>query len=146
MLRDGAFKDIDIFTTICSLIKGGSSGDTTFSELSASGNIRNGVLDSRDLDVRSPALRIGGAGTIDLTRSYIDYLTTVRLVDTCSGQGGLARVDLSGIDIPVSIKGPLDKAKPQPDIRAVTAQLTEKDISDRCVLIPSSSKRRIRCG
>ena len=130
LLQDGSFKGIDIVNTICNLVSGGSGGETRFAELTASGNIRNGILDSRDLHVASPLIRVGGGGTVDLVRRFIDYLATVRLVGTCQGQGGLAFGDLSGIDVPVTFKGPIDSVKPQPDIGAVSAQFIQKGVLD----------------
>ena len=130
LLQDGSIKGIDIVNTICNLVSGGSGGDTRFAELTASGTIQNGVLDSRDLNVKSPLIRVGGAGTVDLVSRFVDYLATVRLVGTCQGQGGLAFGDLSGIDVPVRFKGPIDSVKPNPDLGAVTTQLIQKGVVD----------------
>ena len=99
--------------------------------MKASGQIRNGIVDSRDLDVKSPLLRASGGGIIDLVRAQIDYLVKVSLVGTCQGQGGLALQDLSGIHIPVAVTGVLEHPKFKPDLGAVLAQVLQKGLGEK---------------
>ena len=128
LLQDGSIKGIDIVNTICNLVSGGAGGETRFAEMSVSGNIRNGVLNTRDLNVKSPLIRVGGEGTIDLVRRRLDYLANVSLVGTCQGQGGLALQDLSGLNVPMAITGPLDDPSYKPDPGAVLAQGLQKGL------------------
>ena len=51
---------------------------TDFSELSASFTIKNGVAHNEDLDAKSPLLRLGGAGDINIAASSLDYLAKAR--------------------------------------------------------------------
>lgn len=81
---------------------------TDFSSLTVSGDIKNGVLDSQDLDLRSPLLRVGGAGQVDLTKDTLDYLAKVTVTGDLAGQGGKARSELKGLTIPIRAKGSFD--------------------------------------
>ncbi len=78
---------------------------TDFSALSLSGKIKNGVLTTDDLDMQAPLVRVGGKGSVDLSRESVDYLVNAKLVTTSKGQEGGAADDLSGLLIPVAITG-----------------------------------------
>jgi len=84
---------------------------TDFSALSLSGKITNGVFSSDDLDLQAPALRIGGEGKANLTNDTVDYLVKAKLVGTLEGQEGASQDELSGLLIPVRIKGPFTDPK-----------------------------------
>jgi len=76
---------------------------TDFSSLSVSGQFTNGVMNSNDLDLRSPLLRISGEGQVNLPGEDIDYTTTIKVTSSTSGQGGEDLESLNGValDIPV---------------------------------------------
>jgi len=67
------------------------SVQTDFTELSASFQIREGIAHNKDLDGRSPFLRVSGEGSIDLARESIDYMARATLTGTPEGQGGRDR-------------------------------------------------------
>lgn len=79
---------------------------TDFSALSLTGKISKGVFSSNDLDLQAPALRVGGVGKADLNNETVDYLVKAKLVKTLDGQEGGSQDELSGLLIPVRIKGP----------------------------------------
>lgn len=113
--RDGAVKGINVAELIRNAqarLSGGtatSSGaqQTDFSELSGSATIRNGLVDNQDLTAKSPLLRIAGKGQVNLPADTVDYLLTTELVKSLEGQGGKGANDLTGLPIPVRIKGKL---------------------------------------
>lgn len=111
-IRDGAVRGIDIVRKLRdarALVLGGKSDaqkanaadKTDFSELAVSFAIKDGVATSDDLDLKSPLLRAGGAGRIDLGAGTIDY--TARVATT----GALA--ELRGVTVPVRLSGPFDQ-------------------------------------
>ncbi|MDH4288597.1 MAG: AsmA family protein, partial [Aquincola sp.] len=81
---------------------------TDFSELTASARIAAGVAQSDDLDVKSPYLRIGGAGRFDIGRGTMDYTARATVVDTSKGQEGADLAALKGVTVPVQLSGPFD--------------------------------------
>jgi len=80
---------------------------TDFSVLSGTAKITNGLVDNRDLTMKSPAFRVAGAGTADLPKQQVDYLVKASIVGTSKGQGGKELASLKGITVPVRIKGAL---------------------------------------
>jgi len=78
---------------------------TDFSSLSVSGRFDDGVMSSSDLDMRSPLLRIGGDGAVDLPGEAIDYVLTLLVSGTAEGQGGKDLEALRGLELDVPIRG-----------------------------------------
>ena len=78
---------------------------TDFSSLAVSGRFDDGVLTSDDLDMRSPLLRLGGGGTVDLPDEAIDYVATLLVTGTVEGQGGDDLASLKGVELNVPIRG-----------------------------------------
>ncbi len=84
---------------------------TDFSSLSLSAKIIDGVLNSNDLDLQAPLMRVGGQGSVNLVDETLDYLVKAKLVATTEGQQGATADQLRGIPIPVLIKGPWSDPK-----------------------------------
>ncbi|SCC92039.1 conserved hypothetical protein [Thiomonas sp. X19] len=86
---------------------GSTSGQerTDFSSLSVSFQLAQGVASSRDLNVQSPLLRVGGEGRVDLPARTLDYVLRPTLVGTPAGQDGPQAAALKGLTVPVRISG-----------------------------------------
>ena len=78
---------------------------TDFSAMHVGATVVNGVLNSDDLDVRSPALRITGEGSVDLVQEYVDYRLNTKVAPTVEGQGGKDLEDLAGLALSIPIRG-----------------------------------------
>ena len=120
-LRDGAIKGINLAQSLRDLkaklgAKQGSdatqrakTGDKTdFSELSATLKIANGVARNDDLAMKSPFLRLAGAGDLDIGAGQMNYLAKASVVSTSAGQGGKETDQLKGLTVPVRVTGPFD--------------------------------------
>lgn len=118
-LRDGAIKGINLARTLReakaaltmqqdAVQQARQTEKTDFSELTASFQIANGVARNRDLDVKSPFLRLGGEGAIDIGKSRIDYTARAVVANTSKGQGGAELAALRGLTVPVRLTGPLE--------------------------------------
>ena len=81
---------------------------TDFSELSPTLNIAKGVAHNDDLTMKSPFLRLGGVGDIDIGEGRMNYLARTSVVGSSSGQGGKDLEQLKGLTIPVRITGPFE--------------------------------------
>jgi AsmA protein len=146
-LNDGAVKGIDIAGSIrkakarLGTLRGeqtqaaDKSQKTDFSELSATFTIRNGVAANNDLSLKSPLLRVGGEGTVDLGQDSINYLVKASVVGTTKGQGGRDVADLRGLTVPVRVSGPLAAPSYKLDFSAMATdaakQQVEKAITER---------------
>ncbi len=116
--QDGAIVGIDVAETIRSAkaalgqkteVKkdSGQKPKTDFSELSMSGVIKQGVIKSDDLMMRSPLLRVTGKGQVNLVKESVNYKIKPVLVGSLEGQGGQDLDDLKGITVPVKLTGNL---------------------------------------
>jgi AsmA protein len=122
-LKDGELKGINLAQSLRNakaMFTGGTrdseqaaaAGEKTdFSDLSASFVIRDGVAHNDDLLVKSPFLRLTGAGDINIAQGSLNYLAKAAVVATSSGQGGKELGDLKGLSVPVRVSGPFAALK-----------------------------------
>lgn len=141
-LRDGAIKGINLaesFRKAKSLLgakgsqeQAASKADQTdFAELTANFQIRNGVAHNEDLSLKSPFLRLGGAGNIDIGKDSVDYLAKVSIVSTSGGQGSKDLSDLRGLTIPVRLSGPFEALKYNIDYGAVATEAVKQQVQEK---------------
>jgi AsmA protein len=153
-ITDGAVKGIDIAGTIRSVrakigeLRGkpvqssNKSEKTDFSELTASFKVTNGVAHNDDLSMKSPLLRVQGAGDIDIGENRMNYGLKATLVGTTKGQGGRDVADLAGVTVPVQLTGALDSPQWSIDFAGVAAGLAEKKLNDEILKrIPGGSEQ-----
>jgi len=118
-LRDGAIKGINLARTMRqaraalsmkqdAVTKARETEKTDFSELTATARIAGGVAQSDDLDVKSPFLRIGGAGRFDIGRGTIDYTARATVIAVPAGQDAGELAALRGVTVPVQLTGPFE--------------------------------------
>ena len=118
-LRDGAIKGINLAKSLRqakaaigvqqdAVQKASETEKTDFSEMSASFQIADGVARNKDLDVKSPFLRLGGEGAIDIGQSRIDYVARATVTGTSKGQDGADLAALKGLQVPVRLTGPFN--------------------------------------
>ena len=141
-LVDGAVRGIDLGERIRQareLLGRGESEQTAsdatkktdFSSMSISFDIADGIASSNDLDLKSPLLRVGGEGRIDIPASTIDYTARPSLVATSAGQGGRERDDLHGLTIPVRVTGPLAAPGWQIDWASAAREMLESKAGEK---------------
>src|SRR5690606_21261133 len=104
---------------------------TDFSSMSISFTIADGIASSSDLDMKSPLLRVGGEGRIDIPASTIDYTAKPSLVATSAGQGGRERDELHGLTIPVRVTGALASPAWQIDWASAAREMLESRAADK---------------
>jgi AsmA protein len=122
--NDGALRGLNVAQMIRNVQKAVLGGwesqpdaKTDFSLLEASFTIKDGIAQNDDLKLLGPLVRITGTGEIDLLRRALDYKTSPKLVASLEGQGGEG--DLTGIAVPIIIKGPWSNPKIYPDIEGI---------------------------
>jgi AsmA protein len=84
------------------------SEKTDFTEMTGTFKITNGVAHNDDLAAKSPFLRVGGRGDINLVARQLDYTVSATVTGTIKGQGGVGADALNGVTVPVKLKGPFD--------------------------------------
>lgn len=154
-LRDGAIKGINLAKTL-RLLKArlalnqdmtqaaNKEEKTDFSELTASFNIQQGIAKNSDLMAKSPLLRLGGNGQIDLGESTIDYVAKVAVVGTTTGQDGKELAQLKGITVPVRLQGPFDKLKYSLEVKDLVSDATKAQVKQQVDAAKEQVKEQVK--
>ncbi|EGG94910.1 AsmA protein [gamma proteobacterium IMCC1989] len=108
-----------------------NTDETRFAELSATLLINNDIITNNDLSMKAPAFRINGQGTVNTAAQTLDYLTSIVIVNTNSGQGGESLNDLKGFTIPVRFTGPLASPKYAIDTKALLKANAGKELDEK---------------
>ncbi len=141
-LRDGAVKGINLARAMRqakaalsmkqdALSKARETEKTDFSELSATARIAAGVAVSDDLDVKSPFLRVGGAGRFDIGRGTVDYTARATVVAAPAGQDAGELSALRGVTVPVQLSGPFDAIDWKIQWSGVAGAAVENKVKDK---------------
>ena len=141
-LRDGAIKGMNLAKSLRqakaaitqrqdAVQKANQVEKTDFSEMSASFDIDAGVARSKDLDVKSPFLRLTGDGAVDAGKSRIDYTARATVTSTTKGQDGAELAALKGLTVPVRLTGPLEAIEWKIQWSAVAADAVKGQVEDK---------------
>ena len=155
-LTDGALKGINLGEILRNAkakigsLAGGESTHaanaaekTDFTELKASFAIKNGVAHNSDLSMKSPLLRLGGEGDINIGAGSMDYLAKATLVATAEGQGGKSASDLSGITVPVRISGPFSALSYKLDFNALISGVAQQKLDAKKDELKSKAQEKL---
>ena len=141
-LRDGAVKGINLAKSLRqakaaltmkqdAAQKASQTEKTDFSELSASFQVADGVARNRDPDMKSPLLRLGGEGAIDVGKGRIDYVARATVASTLKGQDGAELAALKGLTIPVRLTGPFESLDWKIEWSAIAGAAVTKQLEDK---------------
>ncbi len=141
-LRDGAIKGLNLAKSLRqakaamtlqqdATQKASQVEKTDFSEFAASFVIDAGVARSNDLDLKSPFLRLGGDGLVDVGKNRIDYTARATVAATSKGQDGADLAALKGVTVPVRLTGPLEAMDWKIQWSAVAADVAKGAIKDK---------------
>ncbi len=135
--RDGAIKGVNVARMIRqaraklkgqTLPAGEEPEQTDFAELSGTVTFTNGLAQNQDLVLKSPLLRITGAGRADLPSETLEYRVQAKVVGTSKGQGGQELQELSGVTIPIKISGTFTEQSYGLDAEALGKGLAEAKV------------------
>jgi AsmA protein len=156
-LRDGSLHGINIAQTIRNAkakLGGGSqqsgtgtAGDKTdFSELKASFKIAKGIAHNDDLSAKSPLIRVGGAGDINVGEDRLDYLVKATVVTTLQGQGGPELQALKGLTVPVKLSGPFTAIEWKVDFGSLVTDAAKQKVETKKEEVKSKAKEELKKG
>ena len=158
-LKDGAIKGINLAQSMRDIkarlgtLQGKAEGTTQkaragektdFSELTASLKIANGVARNDDLAMKSPFLRLAGAGDIDIGAGRMDYLAKATLVNTSTGQGGKEADKVKGLTVPVRIAGPFDALTYKPELGDLAADMAKAKLEEKTGAITGKTESKAK--
>jgi AsmA protein len=104
---------------------------TDFALLRGSATVNNGLVRNDDLVMKSPLLRISGAGEVSLPKETIDYTLNTKFVGSLEGQGGKGQNKLEGVSIPVHVGGTFSNPTYVPDLGAVVKDAAKAEVDKR---------------
>ncbi|MDT7514567.1 AsmA family protein [Rhodoferax mekongensis] len=140
-LKDGAIKGINLAQSLRdvkaklgqadSTQAANASQKTDFSELTASFKIANGVARNDDLSMKSPFIRLGGAGDIDVGAGQMNYLAKATVVASGEGQGGKDANQLKGLTVPVRLSGPFEALSYKIEFGAMLEDATKAKVEEK---------------
>jgi AsmA protein len=154
-LRDGAVKGINLAKSVREVRARVGPGrqaaqaasqteKTDFSELSASFRIANGVARNDDLIAKSPFLRLGGAGDIDIAGGSINYLAKATVVGTTTGQEGKELASLRGVTIPVRVTGPFESLSYALDPGAAVTEAAKAKVDEKVQQVQQKAQEKVQ--
>jgi AsmA protein len=152
-LRDGAIRGVNVAQAIRSakaaLGRGGegagkSEEKTDFSELSGSFRIANGVAHNDDLALKSPLVRVGGSGDVDIGRDRLDYTVKATVVSSLQGQGGPELEALKGVTVPVRLSGPFDNIGYKVDLGGVVSDKAKERLSEKREALKGKAQEQLK--
>jgi AsmA protein len=141
-LRDGAVKGVNLAKTLRqakaaltmrtdATQKASQAEKTDFSELNATFQIADGIARNRDLDVKSPFLRLGGDGAVDIGKGTLDYTARATVTSSATGQDGADLAALRGVTVPVRLTGPFEAVDWKVQWSAVAAGIAKNQLEDK---------------
>jgi AsmA protein len=104
---------------------------TEFSDVSLSGTVANGVMESNDLLAELPFLRLTGRGKASFVDGSVDYRLDARVVEKPEFRGQATEEeikDFTKVVVPIKVSGQLASPSIQPDIEGLAKQRIEQEI------------------
>jgi AsmA protein len=153
-LNDGAIKGINLAQSLRDVKAKLGQADTTqvanasqktdFSELTASFKIANGVARNDDLSMKSPFIRLGGAGDIDVGAGQMNYLAKATVVASGEGQGGKDANQLKGLTVPVRLSGPFEALSYKIEFGAMLEDATKARVEEKKQEVKAKVEEAVR--
>jgi AsmA protein len=104
---------------------------TSFSELSASFVIRDGIGTTKDLTFRSDAARASGGGRLDLVAGTVDYKLDATLLGVSTDVRNRVIARIGEVSVPVRVTGPIESPKYSVDVAGFAAAAAANELRRR---------------
>ncbi|MBT8092936.1 MAG: AsmA family protein [Gammaproteobacteria bacterium] len=142
-LKDGAYEGTDIWYELRrarALLKretpptAALPARTRFSAVTATGVVRDGVMQNDDLFAEMPFMQLRGRGSVDLAAATLDYNLTARVLERPEALAGVSEAELDDFTeavIPLKITGSLASPSVKPDVEGLVRQRVEQELKDR---------------
>ncbi len=107
---------------------------TKFSSVTATGVVRDGVMQNDDFFAELPFMQLRGRGSVDLAAATIDYGLTARVLERPESMTGVTQEELDDFteaEIPLKITGSLESPSVRPDIEKLLRDRAGDEIEDK---------------
>jgi AsmA protein len=132
-LKDGAIVGIDLagmvnnIKTAFGMAEAGEGRERTdFTEFIIPFEINDGVVNTQNTSLVSPALRVSAKGNADLVKETLDFRVEPTFVKTLKGQGDTQ--ERGGVTVPVLVTGSFTKPEFSPDLKGMVKKTIEKGL------------------
>ncbi|MDJ0940688.1 MAG: AsmA family protein [Woeseiaceae bacterium] len=106
---------------------------TRFSEVSATGQVTNGVMQNNDFKALLPFMELTGRGSVNFVEATVDYSMSGRVLDKpelIDNATPEEIADLTQVVIPLKIEGPLASPSIGVDIQKIIEDRVKEEIED----------------
>jgi len=107
---------------------------TKFSSVTATGVVRDGVMQNDDFFAELPFMQLRGRGSVDLAAATVDYGLTARILERPESLEGVTQEELNDFteaEIPLRITGSLESPSVRPDFEKLIRDKVEEEIEDK---------------
>jgi len=104
---------------------------TPFDAMKVSGTVKDGVINSDDLNISNPVMKITGAGSVDLAKETLDYRLKAKVHEAPPADATQDLGDLRGATIPLRIGGTLSEPKITVDVEDVIKEKAKDQIEEK---------------
>lgn len=127
-LEDGVIKKLHILQIIRQakaiyqkkdIVQAAADEPTGFAKINATGVIKNGIFYNDDLEAGSDLMTVKGAGKVDFTAEYVDYLLKISIARGMDRNEKSGKTDYSKVIIPYRIQGEFSNLKEEADVVAL---------------------------
>ena len=115
-----------------------------FSELAGSFKIANGVAHNEDLAMKSPFLRLAGAGDIDIGAGQMNYLAKASVVASSAGQGGQGLEQLKGLTVPVRVSGPFESLAYKIEFGSLVSDAAKAKVEEKTQEVKAKAEDKVK--
>ena len=139
-LQDGLYQGVDLWHEIRAaraLLKKEAppakpeNPQTELSEFSGTLNFGDGAVVNPDFAASVPFIRLNGSGRFNLIDNGLDYDLQARIVETPTFADGEDLDSLTGLTLPLELKGTLDSPKVRVDLGDLAKEAAEKELKDK---------------
>jgi len=150
---DGSFSGVDLWNEIergVAVAQGKAppvkpaTPRTPYDEFSAHGHLSGAVIEVQRFDVVNDFLKARGSGTIDRRAAACDLNLVATLLHTPEGEvAGESLAQLTGLDVGVTVRGPLDDPKVRPDVGSLLEAATKHRLRDEGQKVEKKVKDKV---
>ena len=150
---DGRLAGVDLWAEIeraiaaargTAIPRSAGSAYTPFDRFEAQGRLEGTVIRNDRLDVSSPSMRARGHGTVNYGTGALDLALTARLLEAPEGEvAGISLDRIVGVDIPLTVRGSLDKPSVSPDIRRLLEAAARQQLQQEGEQIEKKLKEKL---
>ncbi len=111
--------------------KPSQGGETAFDRMTASLDIKSGVINNNDLLLTSPGIKVTGNGMLANLNNETWKYNLKLAVDESTAENKDSRYNIGGYDIPVLCSGKIKDKRCVPDVGDILGTIVKKSVTDK---------------